>query len=341
MRLERALTRCWQGHCPGPWSRQFWRALIPLSWLFRLVVLARRHAYRRGWLRSTRLPVPVIVVGNPTVGGAGKTPLTLTLVDWLRAEGFRPGVISRGHGGRARRPMPVLATSDPAMVGDEPVLLARRAGCPVWIGRARAEAGAALLARHPEVNVIVADDGLQHLALARDLEIAVVDGARGFGNGRMLPAGPLREPPDRLDTVDAVVVNGPMPALSTSTPVFAMRLAPAGFVNVVDPDRHADAESFRGMPARAIAGIGHPERFFGTLAALGIEVTPMAFGDHHAYRRGDLPAGTVLMTEKDAVKCAAFARGDLWYLRVDGLVDAGLKELLINKLKDGHGSEAA
>ncbi|OYY93568.1 MAG: tetraacyldisaccharide 4'-kinase [Hydrogenophilales bacterium 28-61-23] len=313
--------------------------LIPLSLLFGSLVRLRRVLYRFGVFRVERLPVPVIVVGNLNVGGSGKTPLTLALVQWLRQAGFTPGIVSRGYGGSARAVMPVQADSDPALVGDEPVLMARRVACPIWIGRKRAEAGRELLAFHPEVDVLIADDGLQHIALTRDVELVVVDAARGFGNGRLLPAGPLREPLARLRQVDAVVVNGArmeaMP-LPTGCPRFSMRIAGANFVNLAEPETSVDAAHFVGESVHAIAGIGHPERFFKQLAGLGIDAIPHAFADHHAFVESDLPVGTVLMTEKDAVKCARFSarldRRDLWFLVVDAVVDAGLKDLIINLL---------
>ena len=338
--MSKALTRCWYGPRAGA-CRWLVPLLLPLSGLFALLAAARRRAYRAGWLPVTRLPVPVLVVGNLTAGGAGKTPLTLRLLQWLRAAGYTPGVISRGYGGAARKPMPVSADSDAAMVGDEPILLARRGGCPVWIGRARAEAGRSLLAFHPEVDVLVADDGLQHYALARDLEIVVVDGERGFGNGHLLPAGPLREPLSRLASVDAVVINGDGGAATGAPTGFAMALVGARFVNLADPTRVVDAAAFRPGPVGAVAGIGHPERFFAQLRRMGLDIAPRAFADHHAYVADDLPAGAVVMTEKDAVKCAGFGRDDLWYLAVDAEVDAGLNTLIVNLLKARNGCQTA
>lgn len=330
------LERCWYGHSRARFL------LAPLSLIFLLLLAARRLAYRAGLLRARRLPVPVIVVGNLGVGGSGKTPLTLRVVAWLAELGYHPGIISRGYGGSARAPMPVRADSDPGLVGDEPVLLARRAACPVWIGRARAEAGRQLLAFHPEVDVLVSDDGLQHYALERDMEIVVVDGQRGFGNGRLLPAGPLREPLGRLATVDAAVVNGGDPDdFILLPPSFAMRLSGATFRNLRDPALTAAASAFAGREIHALAGIGHPQRFFDHLESLGLKATPHAFPDHHAYRAGDLPAGTLLMTEKDAVKCAAFASPDAWFLAVDAILAPGLKTLIDHTLKARHGPKTA
>jgi len=328
--------RCLQGVC-------VWHVLLlPLSGLFLIVSTLRRLAYRLGLLRAHRLPVPVLVVGNITAGGAGKTPLVLWLVDALRQAGHRPGVISRGHGGRQKGPAAVTALSDPGEVGDEPVLIARRAGCPVWIGRRRALAGQALLAAHPEVDVLLTDDGLQHYALARDLEIAVVDGERRFGNGWPLPAGPLRELPARLNRVDAVVVNGGgTDWLLAGAPAFSMHLHPSRLRKLTEPGRVDDPALLAGRKLHAVAGIGHPERFFATLRGLGAEVVPHAFPDHHPYRPADLPEGPLVMTEKDAVKCAAFAPEAAWVLEVDAVPDAGLQTLVLNRLRSLHGRETA
>lgn len=338
-----ALLRCWYGRgfgaCPAWLLPIHVLVLIPLSLFFGLMVRLRQVLYRLGLFRVDRLPVPVIVVGNLNVGGSGKTPLTIELVQWLRRAGFTPGIVSRGYGGSAKNPMPVCSESDPALVGDEPVLLARRARCPIWVGRKRAEAGRQLLMFHPEVDVLIADDGLQHRALARDIELVVVDAVRGFGNGWLLPAGPLREPLSRLKHVDALVVNGAQTVLASvpaACPRFLMQITGENFVNLAQPERVVKAAFFAGTIVQAVAGIGNPERFFKHLAGLGISATPRAFADHHVFVASDLPAGVVLMTEKDAVKCAALgvdsARHDLWFLAVDAVVDAGLQSLIINLL---------
>ena len=342
--MKDLLERCWYGTCHGSCHYRF--LLVPLSLIFFLLVACRRLAYRVGLFKVRRLPVAVIVVGNLGVGGSGKTPLTLCIVQWLIELGYHPGIISRGYGGRARSPMPVRADSDPALIGDEPVLLAHRAACPVWIGRKRVEAGRQLLACHPEVDVLVADDGLQHYALHRDMEIVVVDGKRGFGNGRLLPAGPLREPLGRLATVDAAVINGGNPDdFILLPPSFAMRLRGATFHNLRDPARTSVAAELiansAGQQIHALAGIGNPQRFFDHLERLGLKVTPHAFPDHHVYTANDLPAGTLLMTEKDAVKCAAFASPDTWFLAVDAELEPGLKTLIDHTLKARHGPQTA
>jgi tetraacyldisaccharide 4'-kinase len=332
--MER-LVRCWYRPC-------LWRYLLaPLALLFSFAVWLRRLSYRAGWRQAVRLPVPVVVVGNIAIGGTGKTPLIIWLAEQLRQEGWRPGIVSRGYGGRRRESAPVQADSDPADVGDEPVLLARRTGCPVWVGRRRAEAARQLLAFHPEVDVILADDGLQHYALARDVELAVVDGERGFGNGWLLPAGPLREPRSRLDSVTAVVVNGGQILADLAVPQFAMTLAGRRFWRLGAPQTVVDAGHFAGCAVEAVAGIGNPDRFFRTLADLGIRAEPHALPDHHRYRPQDLPTGTVLMTEKDAVKCAALEPADAWALRIDAELGAGLKHMILEKIGRSDGRQTA
>ncbi len=314
--------------------------LIPLSLLFRAVVAARRALYARGTLRSERLPVPVVVVGNLSVGGTGKTPLVIWLVTVLRTAGYRPGIITRGYGG-ARGLREVTPATPPAEAGDEALLLARRTGAPVFAGPLRAQAGRALLSAHPECDVLVSDDGLQHYALARDVEIAVIDGQRGFGNGRLLPAGPLREPIGRLREVDAIVLNG-TPAASVPAG-YQMQLKGERIVNLRQPQLTAQVTSLQGRVVHAIAGIGNPRRFFEHLRALGLTPRTHPFPDHFAFTADDLAfAGTdaVLMTEKDAVKCLAFALDSYWYLPVEAEVDPALSRLILAKLETVHGRQA-
>ncbi len=317
------------------WYRFTWLSalLAPLSLGFGAAVGLRRFAYRAGWYRTERLPVPVVVVGNLVAGGTGKTPLVLWLAAALGARGFRPVIVSRGYRAPNARPCEVAVDGEPARYGDEPLLLAERSGVPVWIGRDRAAAARAAIAAHPDCDLVICDDGLQHYALARDFEIAVEDD-RGYGNGLLLPAGPLREPPSRQ--VDATVVNG----AAARTGAFAMQLEPAGFRAVRDPRRTTGADALRGKRLHAVAGIGNPARFFATLASLGLAFTPHAFPDHHAFVPGDLDfpdSDAVLMTEKDAVKCRAFPRDDLYALRVEARVDERLADLVALRL---HGLEA-
>ena len=326
MRLERH----WQRITPVS------AALYVPSLLYRAIVAARRGAYSAALLKTERLPVPVVIVGNITVGGTGKTPLVLWLVMLLTQHGMRPAIVSRGYASDLASPRPVSGTSDPAHFGDEPVLLAQRSGCPVWVGVDRVATGRALLAAHSDCNVIVADDGLQHYRLARDVELAVVDGARGLGNGLMLPAGPLREPAARLREVDAVVVNGTTREVPEARVVMAMQLEGRTFHNVLNPQYVVGPDYFQRQRVHAVAGIGHPPRFFAHLHQLGIEFEARAFPDHHAYTANDLAyagADAVVMTEKDAVKCAAFARETHWALRVDAVPDPELGELVLRKLE--------
>ncbi|MBC7779379.1 MAG: tetraacyldisaccharide 4'-kinase [Proteobacteria bacterium] len=312
------------------WSRLSLRSalLLPLSWLFLLVVTLRRRAFARGWFATHRVDVPVIVIGNVSVGGTGKTPLTIWLVHHLIERGWHPGVVSRGYGGSAsdeRVSEPVRVHSDPMRVGDEPVLIARRTPAPVWIGVDRVFAAHALRREHPECDVLIADDGLQHYALARDVEVAVVDAGLGFGNRRMLPSGPLREPVKRLAVVDALVVNG-APRADAPVPEaaqFEMRIVATRVYRLDDPTVSAEPESLRGIRLHAVAGIGYPERFFALLTALGLTFVEHPFADHHPFVASDLDfAGeAVILTEKDAVKCLRFGASHHWVLAVEAQVD--------------------
>ncbi len=315
--------------------------LLPLLPWQALFVLASGWQRRRA--RPQRLPVPVLVVGNLTVGGAGKTPLALWLARMLAARGWRPGIVSRGYGRRGDGIVAVTAASSAAEVGDEPLLLARRSGVPVCVGRDRFAAAQALLAAAPQVDVILCDDGLQHLRLARDVELAVFDG-RGAGNGWRLPLGPLREALSRLATVDAVIGNFPgaatmLPpgvALPPGPAYFPMALRPGRFERLDRPATAVDAGYFSGRRVHALAGIGDPGRFFATLQGLGIEFVAHPFPDHHAYTVADLSfAGDdiLLMTEKDAVKCSALVPGEAWFLPVEAELPPALIELVEEKLR--------
>jgi tetraacyldisaccharide 4'-kinase len=275
--------------------------------------------------------VPVIIVGNISVGGTGKTPFTLWLAEQLLADGWHPGIISRGFGGSGSTPQEVLANSDPAIAGDEPVLMAQRNLCPVWISRDRPAAAQALLNTHPECDVILSDDGLQHYRLQRDVEIVVVDGVRRFGNGLLLPAGPLRETTSRLRKVDAVVINGG----TVADGEYLMQLEGVHFYNLLNPEISATAADFKEQTVHAIAGIGHPERFFRHLENMGLTLQTHAYPDHHRYTAADLSfadANALLMTEKDAVKCREFADEKCWVLRVEAHLDSALTQLIIKKI---------
>lgn len=319
--------------------------LIPVSWLYRMAVAIRRALYRTGILRSERLPVPVIVIGNISVGGTGKTPLVLWLVERLREAGYAPGIVSRGYGAsdaQTHQPRAVDIKDDAVQWGDEPVLLARRSGCPVWTGADRVAAARALLAAHPQCNVIVSDDGLQHYRLARDAEVAVIDGARGHGNGLLLPAGPLREPPSRLDTVDAVVMRGDDAQAAAAgvadVPRFTMAMEAGPFYRLLNPQHTVDARHFHRLRVHAAAGIGNPDHFFNTLKSLGLAFTAHPFPDHHPYTQTDLAfadCDAVVMTEKDAVKYERYATEateNCWVLGVAAQVESRLAALLIERL---------
>lgn len=285
-----------------------------LAALFGTLVWLRHAFYRHGWLRTERLDVPVIVVGNRIVGGAGKTPTTLALVAALRRAGWRPGIVSRGHGRQGAAPQPVAAGSSVREVGDEPLLMARRAGVPVWVGRDRVAAARALRHAHAEVDVLVCDDGLQHLRLGRDVEILVFD-ERGAGNGALLPAGPLREPVDTPSGVPQVLLyNADRP--STALPGHLARRGLAGAVELQawwrgEPAAAVTLDTLRGRPLLACAGVGQPGRFFDALRGTGLAITPLPLPDHHDYAELPWPDGDatqraeLVVTEKDAVKLPA------------------------------------
>lgn len=320
------IERIWSGRTA------LYLLLLPLSWLYGLVTQVLRFSYQKGWKKSWRAPVPVVVVGNLTAGGNGKTPVVIWLVEQLQQRGLRVGVVSRGYGGKAERyPLLLNENTATAQAGDEPVLIFQRTGAPVAVSPVRADAVRALLAASP-VDLIVTDDGLQHYALQRDFEIVVVDGVRRFGNGHWLPAGPMRERASRLRTVDAVIVNGEGKAQGRE---IGMRLQPGYAVNLLTGEkRQADALN----DVVAMAGIGHPPRFFATLRQLGL--TPqkeVAFADHQAFDVAQLEAlttsgQTLLMTEKDAVKCRSFARENWWYLPVDAQFGEADRENLLQRI---------
>lgn len=337
----------------GAWLEREWQRLggvalifLPLALVMAIVVAVRRFAYRVRILPAWRARVPVIVVGNITVGGTGKTPLTLAILEMLERRGFNPGVVSRGYGRVPRgvndpmgvvRVYPDVAT--PEHFGDEAVMIARRSRVPVYVSPDRPAAARALLEAHPEVDVLVSDDGLQHYALARDIEIAVVDGERRFGNGLLLPSGPLREPVSRLASVDAVVVNGEASERIPGPRRFSMRIGHDQLVALATP-RHMSPQEFafmaRGRDTVALAGVAHPDRFFDHLAQLGIATRNVAFPDHHAYQPAELRlpgAELVVMTEKDAVKCAAYADSRMWFVRVDAIVAPELEDFLVARLQ--------
>lgn len=299
----------------------------------------RRALYGLRILESTRAGVPVIAIGNLTVGGSGKTPLAIHVAELLKSKRWSPAIVARGYGGSVRAPRGVTLAADPAEVGDEPVLMARRSGCPVWVGPRRAAVVAALRQAHPECDVVILDDGLQHYALRRDIEIAVVD-ARVFGNGFMLPAGPLREPKTRLWSVDAVIAHG-----TDRVQGYGMTLEGEEVHRATDARERRPLKSFAGQRVHAVAGIGDPKRFFLHLARHGVQAVPHPFPDHHPFRAADLEFGDdapVLMTEKDAVKCKRFARAAHWILPVRAAPDPAFDTWLQRRLGElGHRPKAA
>lgn len=308
--------------------------LLPISWIFRTMAAWRRFLYRSCILKSYRMPVPVIVIGNISVGGTGKTPLTLALAQRLIEQGYHPMIISRGFGGKTEQ-QAVTNSSTAEQVGDEPLLMAQRGLCPVWVGRDRAATVNQALQSYPQCDVVLCDDGLQHYRLQRDVEIVVVDGVRRFGNGHLLPAGPLREPVSRLKTVDAVVVNGAAFDRKISENQYAMQLSGDIFYNLNHPEKTATAQNLQGLRLHAVAGIGHPQRFFDQLKSMGLAITPHAFPDHHPYQARDLvfnDCDALLLTEKDAVKCTAFADDNFWVLRVNAQIDPALITHLLRKI---------
>lgn len=311
-------------------------ALAPLSAIYAGVVGARRALYRLGVLRATRVRVPVVVVGNLTVGGSGKTPLAIAIADALAARGWHPGFVSRGYGRRTDAARVVSRDDAADDVGDEPLLLAA-SGRTVAVGRHRAEAAALLLDADRACDVVVADDGLQHYALARDVEVVAVDDARGFGNGWMLPAGPLREPRSRLFEVDAIVRLVAADAWRATGDARDTLMAhePVRWRNLADPARSADPATFRPASAWAIAGTANPARFFALLRGLGVDARTRAFPDHHRYAPGDLAlpdAKAVLMTAKDAVKCTDLADARFWALDIRARIDPSLVDSIEEKL---------
>ncbi|MGQ0656092.1 MAG: tetraacyldisaccharide 4'-kinase [Betaproteobacteria bacterium] len=323
------------------WSRRGAVAwlLWPASLLFRLVVFLRKNLYRLRLLKSSHPGIPVIVVGNLTAGGTGKTPLVQWIAEFLRQKGRTPGIVSRGYGGSVDAPREASIASKATEVGDEPIVLARRGGCPVWVGADRARVIEALRAAHPDVDVLLLDDGLQHYALRRDLEIAVVD-ERGAGNGWMLPAGPLREPLSRLKSVDAIVSHG-----AHGVRGYAMVLAGDVMHRVTDAHDRQLVAALAGRKAHAVAGIGEPRRFFRHLERFGVEVIAHPFPDHHSFEARDLEFGDdlpVVMTEKDAVKLRHAARSNWWVLPVTAKLDPAFGEWLLGRLDEfRRRSEAA
>lgn len=345
--LERALERGW--YSPFSWTL----LLLPLSWVFRAIAFLRRYYYLQ--LKPTKpLSVPVVVVGNISLGGTGKTPLLLTLIHWFQEQGYRPGVISRGYGGTAAEyPLLVQSESIATEVGDEPLLLAK--GCPVVVDPNR-HRGATYLLEQAGCNVIISDDGLQHYRLPRDIEIVVIDGQRGFGNRQCLPAGPLREPVSRLNHVDFILVNGTESDDSSKVSLSLSNLGLTTFslnIEAVSLRRLASGESLEltgdvktlgelekwhgGCKVHAVAGIGNPQRFVTSLEQLGCEVMLHAWPDHHTFTGNELAFDDelpVIITAKDAVKCLEVSNDNVWVLDVTAKPETEFLDKLVNQISD-------
>ncbi len=353
VKLGSLFSAIWFGSGRSKWHprsvmlRALGLVLTPLSLVFRSVAASRRRRFVAARDAAERMPVPVVVIGNLTVGGSGKTPLVIALVEALRRDGYTPGVISRGYGGSATRArdaaLAVVGHDHEAAdrFGDEPVLIHRRTDAPVFVGKRRTGVARALLAAHPEVDVVLSDDGLQHYALARSFEIAVFD-ARGAGHAKMLPAGPLREPLSRLAEIDAIVLNGAttaMPELPDGVvpvrPPFRMDLLPGDAYSVNNPAVTRTLDSFRGHRLTAAAGIGNPQRFFALLQGLGLSFRRMPLDDHHRYDENPFArrdSEAVLMTEKDAVKCGRFQEARMWAIPVFARIDPQLVEAILGRI---------
>jgi tetraacyldisaccharide 4'-kinase len=307
----------WVWYRPNPLKWLLW----PVSWIYVIVVRLRQFAYRFGIRNATKLPVPVVVVGNITVGGTGKTPCVIWLARALTGRGLRVGIVSRGYGGSAASwPQRVEAGSDPAIVGDEPILIARSTGCRVVVGPSRVSAARSLL-DHEEVDVLLCDDGLQHLALDRDMELVVIDGQRGLGNGLCLPAGPLREPAARLQSVDAVIVNSGTSSIQNAVAATVV----VDRVYQLAGTMEKSLSEFHGQRVHAVAGIGNPNRFFDLLSNAGLIVIPHAHPDHARLSAAQLnfhDSQPILITEKDGVKCQSFAAENVWCVAISLAFDA-------------------
>ena len=324
----RMIERVWYQH---PWYKwPVFIALFPLTVLFWAVSRARKVAYSMGLKASVKVSAPVIIVGNISVGGNGKTPMVVHLAQFLTENGYRPGVLSRGYGGHSDQyPCTVISTSEPTEVGDEPVLMRQHITCPMVVDPKRARGAQFLIDAH-HCDVIICDDGLQHYALQRDIEIVVMDGKRRTGNHFLMPSGPLRETRFRLAEVDFVVINGEHASVNEHL----MQLVPGQLVNLKYPNRRLSLEQLD-SPIVAAAGIGHPQRFYRLLEQHAVVIKEcLSFADHHDFQEGDLPKERVLMTEKDAVKCQQFAYDDWWYLPVNAKLDINFDQQLLITLRN-------
>ncbi len=324
--INKAISQQW--YTPKPWGNFLW----PLSKIFSYIVRLRKYLYDKGIFSSYKASVPVIIVGNLTVGGTGKTPLVIYLSQLLKQHGYRPGIVSRGYKGQVNSVVLVSPYSNPKVVSDEAVLLANRSQCPVIVAKKRS-VGVEQIVRHNNVNIIISDDGLQHYALQRDVEIAVIDGDRRFGNGQSLPMGPMREPESRLSTVDLVVTNG---GKNVAGDEHHMRLMCQQLYSLSHPNKTIDILSLRGKTVHAVAGIGYPERYFQQLRDLGLIVLPHPFPDHYEFSPADISFPDqlpILMTEKDAVKCKHFANQKHWVVAINVELPVSFDEKLLQLIK--------
>lgn len=314
------------------WNKSFVAYLLwPFSLLYRALIFFRRKLYQFNIKKSNRFSVPIVVIGNITVGGTGKTPLVIAIAQFLKKKGWRPGIVSRGYAGKADHyPLQVHANSNPREVGDEPLLMVRHTDCPTIVDPNRSRGVKTLLGK-TNCNIVLSDDGLQHLALGRDIEIAVIDGQRRFGNGFCLPAGPLREPISRLKTVDFIVTKGK----AANPNEFEMLLIPDHFYQLIQPENKKNSDYFYRKKLHAVAGIGNPDQFFCSLRLLGLTFTEHPFPDHHFFKPRDFNYGNdavILMTEKDAVKCAGLVDARLWCLKAKAKLDDDFFNALLNRI---------
>lgn len=323
---QQIITEIWYTKSPYAYL------LLPFAKAYETAIKTRRYLYRHHFKKIFKFNVPIIVIGNLTVGGTGKTPLVIWLAKFLKNHGFNPGIVSRGYGGKAWiYPQEVTAESDPSIVGDEAIVLASQTLCPMAVDPKRPAAVQMLLDKY-HCDVVLSDDGLQHYAMARDIEILVVDGKRRFGNRMCLPAGPLREPLSRLSEVNFIVTNG-----SAAPGEFQMSLVPDAFHNVANPAQIKPLIDFVGQVVHAVAGIGNPFRFFQSLRQMGLTIVEHVFSDHYYLTPEDINYGEdalVIMTEKDAVKCKSFADDRHWYLSAVPVVEDAFAEKLLEKLQE-------
>ena len=337
--ISQYVTKIWYGKSVLSY------VLFPISWVFRAIIWLRCSAYRYGWLKQTVFPVPVIIVGNITVGGTGKTPCVIALVNALRERGWQPGIVSRGYGGALNGAVHEVSETDlPSETGDEALLLKRRCQCPVVVGKKRVAAVRYLL-ETSTCDVIISDDGLQHYALSRQVEIVMIDGKRGVGNACCLPAGPLREPVSRIRQSDFVVVTGntaeiDLPIMPSKSSVYSMALQMKAVYALCDETAKMSLSQLQHQTVHAIAGLGHPRRFFDMLHQLGLQVIEHAYPDHHVFEPADFAGfnqALIVMTEKDAVKCQEMALPNAWVVSIDGILAVDLINQLDKILKKTYG----